>query len=792
MKMNVQGLARSSSRHPWRVIVAWIIVLLGAGYMSSNYLADSLTTEIDFTNVPESKQAMQLIEQKLTGETQVTEFFIVSSERYTAQDPEFAKYVGALAGDLEDLGPDTVASVTDPFVMMAAAQQAEMPPAEGNTPGQVPAAAAPEAAADAAPVPAAAPQMNVISDDGHHALMPVVMAGTLDDATAHVEDLQQIVHEDNQSADFTVNVFGPASTTEDFKTISEEDLRKGESFGLLIALVVLIVVFAAVVAALLPVIMGIFAIAVATGIVALLGIWFDFSFFVPNMISMMGLAVGIDYSLFIVSRFREERRHGLPKLEALSVTGGTANRAVFFSGMTVVLALLGMMIVPTTIFRGLASGAILVVAVSVAASLTLLPALLALLGDKINWPRLSKRSRVEEGEITGGFWDKITKVVMGHPVTALALAAGFLFALSLPYWSINTGMSGIADAPDAMESKQAFVLLTKHFSGGVSDPTKIVIDGDPTTPEATAGIEALSADIAGDKAFGAEAPLVVNEKGDLGVIDVTLAGDPAGQESIDAIGRLRDDYVPAAFGEGGTVVLVGGNTALMKDFFATTDTYTPWIFAFVLGLSFILLTVVFRSIVVPIKAIIMNLLSVGAAYGLVVAVFQKGWFVDVFSAIGFNFTKVDAIDAWLPLFMFSILFGLSMDYHVFLLSRIREEYDHTHDNAESVAFGLRNTGAIITGAALIMVAVFASFAAGRMVMLQEMGFGLAAAVFIDATVVRSVLVPSTMKLLGDRNWYLPKWLQWIPKVEIEGSSGRQQAREGQMSEASVGSGTEAN
>ena len=199
-----------------------------------------------------------------------------------------------------------------------------------------------------------------------------------------------------------------------------------------------------------------------------------------------------------------------------------------------------------------------------------------------------------------------------------------------------------------------------------------------------------------------------------------------------------------------------------------------------------MLPIVFPSLVVPLKAIIMNLLSVGAAYGLVVAVFQKGWFSDVFDVLGFNFVKVAAIDAWLPLFMFSILFGLSMDYHVFLLSRIREEYDHTHDNAESVAFGLRNTGAIITGAALIMVAVFASFAAGRMVALQEMGFGLAAAVLIDATIVRSILVPSTMKLLGDRNWYLPRWLRWIPKVEIEGSSGRQQNRETELVGAGVG------
>jgi RND superfamily putative drug exporter len=235
------------------------------------------------------------------------------------------------------------------------------------------------------------------------------------------------------------------------------------------------------------------------------------------------------------------------------------------------------------------------------------------------------------------------------------------------------------------------------------------------------------------------------------------------------IAHLRDDYVPAAFDGVDAKVLVGGDTAFVKDFFDTSDRYTPLIILVVLGLSFLLLTVVFRSLVVPAKAIVMNLLSVGAAYGLIVLVFQKGG-----PAIGesianlLGFQQVDAIEAWLPLFLFSILFGLSMDYHVFLISRIREEYDKTKDNSEAVAYGLRTTGGIITGAAIIMVAVFAGFAAGRLTSLEQMGFGLAVAVFLDATIVRSILVPSTMKLLGDRNWYLPKWLEWLPKVDVEG------------------------
>jgi uncharacterized membrane protein YdfJ with MMPL/SSD domain len=239
---------------------------------------------------------------------------------------------------------------------------------------------------------------------------------------------------------------------------------------------------------------------------------------------------------------------------------------------------------------------------------------------------------------------------------------------------------------------------------------------------------------------------------------------------VAAIAQLRRDYVPRAFDASpAREVLVGGDPAFVKDFFDISDRYNLPIILLVLALSFVLLTIVFRSLVVPIKAIIMNLLSVGAAYGLIVAVFQKGGPAigkTIADALGFQ--QVDAIEAWLPLFLFSILFGLSMDYHVFLISRIREEYDRTHDNAEAVAYGLRTTGGIITGAAIIMVAVFAGFAAGRLTSLEQMGFGLAVAVFMDATIVRSILVPSTMRLLGDRNWYLPGWLQWLPKVDVEG------------------------
>jgi RND superfamily putative drug exporter len=299
-----------------------------------------------------------------------------------------------------------------------------------------------------------------------------------------------------------------------------------------------------------------------------------------------------------------------------------------------------------------------------------------------------------------------------------------------------------------------------------------------------AAVASVASSLAANPTFGPADPLVVNPAGDLALLSVPLTGDFQSEEATAAVELLRDDLIPAAFAGTNTEVLVGGATAFNVDFFEDVQVFTPIVFVFVLGLSFILLTVVFRSIVLPIKAIILNLLSVAAAYGAVVLAFQAdvgpGWLKDI---IGFQ--QVEAIEAWLPLFLFAVLFGLSMDYHVFLLTRIREHFDQTGDNALSVAHGLRTTGAIITGAALIMVAVFSGFALGELVPLQQMGFGLAVAVFLDATIVRSILVPASMRLLGEYNWYLPKWLDWLPHIDIEGHEAALEAGARQSDAATV-------
>jgi RND superfamily putative drug exporter len=439
---------------------------------------------------------------------------------------------------------------------------------------------------------------------------------------------------------------------------------------------------------------------------------------------------------------------------------------VFFSGMTVVLALAGMLLNPTTIFRSIAAGAIAVVLVAVAASLTLLPALLAVMGDRVNALRVPVlfRRRQQDLERTRGFWAVVARRVMARPVTSLLAATGILAVAAVPLVGIKTGFSGISTYPDGIQSKQAFTVLSRDFSGGLTSPAQIVVDGDVRSPAVTAAIGKLQTTLKADPAYG-PSTVQTNQQGNLALVSVPVNGDPSSQAATAAVRHLRTVTVPGAFAGVAASVKVGGETAGGIDFFDLTQFYTPLGIALVLGLSFLLLMVVFRSVVLPALGVALNLLSVGAAYGLLVLVFQHG-----IGAGLFGFQQVDTIESWLPLFLFSVLFGLSMDYQVFLLSRVQERYGHTLDNTDAVSFGLRTTGGIITGAAVIMVAVFAGFAAGRLVFLQETGFGLAVAVLIDATLVRSVLVPAAMRLLGKWNWYLPSWLGWLPQFHIEGAA----------------------
>ena len=431
--------------------------------------------------------------------------------------------------------------------------------------------------------------------------------------------------------------------------------------------------------------------------------------------------------------------------------------------MTVVLALCGLLVVPFSIFTSLGAGAILVVIAAVTAALTLLPAVLALLGERVNSLQLPLgrlAGRHGPTDPSSGFWTRTAAAIMRRPVVSLAIGAGILVLLAAPGLTMQRGESGVGGLPENLGTRRGYEILKAEFSAGLTSPILVVIDGDLGDPRVAAAAEKLRAAATADDRFSVTG-FERSDDGRLGLLSLAVNSDSTGSAAAQSVRDLRADIVPAAT-EGAPVrVLVGGGPAAFADMIDLVDLYTPIVIAAVLLLSCILLLVAFRSLVIAVKAVFMNLLSVGAAFGLLTLVFQKG-----VGASPLGFRQVDVIESWVPLLLFCILFGLSMDYQVFLLSRIRERYDQCGDTTEAVAFGIQSTAGIITGAALIMVAVFAGLASGEMVMFQEIGFGLAVAVALDATLVRTVVVPSTMALLGRWNWYLPTWLEWLPHVSV--------------------------
>ena len=581
-----------------------------------------------------------------------------------------------------------------------------------------------------------------------------------DSQTGVVEVLDEVVAADAADA-FEVDITGDNTLDHDFNELSESDLTNGElKFGLPAALIVLVLVFGALVAAFIPISMALTSIVVTVAISSVVGQFTSLSFFIVNMITAMGLALGIDYSLFVLSRYREERQSGRDKIDAIVATGGTSGKAVLFAGTSFVVALLGLLLVPDTILRSLALGAMIVGVVTMAAAVTLLPALLSLLGDRVNALRVPILGRDRAPESL--FWTRAVGVVVRRPAASLTAGVLILLAAALPVLGLQTGTSGVNSLPDDTFAKSGVLALERSFPGAsTTDPAQVVISGDVTSSSVRSAMEHFEASILGDPDFGPAAQRVA-ASGRVAVISIPLVGDPDHGQARRGLERLRTDLIPAAFGGTDATVWVGGTTAENVDYSAVINQWLPIVLVFVLAMSFLLLTLVFRSVVLSATAVVLNLLSVGAAYGLLVLVFQNGVGAE---ALGFE--QVERVEAWIPVFLFSVLFALSMDYHVFLLSRIRERYAATGHTAGAVVHGIAATGRIITGAALIIVVVFAGFAAGELVMFQQMGFGVAVALLVDATLVRMVIVPATMTLLGRWNWYLPSWLEWLPELHVD-------------------------
>jgi putative drug exporter of the RND superfamily len=711
-----ERLARTCGAHPRRTLAAWGLAVVAALVLVATSL-HGLTSNAHVVGSPESTKAAKAIEKAFPPtpadlKRQVSDVVVVSSSRYTVDSPQFRALVSTLVGQIRATG-----KVTNAQSYLT-----------GNR--------------------------ALVSRDRHAALVQLEIGS---DSAA--KPVVSVVQKADRSP-FSVTITGDHSVGNDFNTLSQRDLEHGElAFGLPAALVVLVLVFGAVAAGLVPVLMAILSILVGLGLVALLSLAFSLSVFIVNMLTGMGLALGIDYTLFVISRYREERALGLAKEDAIGRAGATASRAVLFSGSTFVVALLGMLLVPTTIMRSLALGAIVVGVVSVIAALTLLPALLSLIGDRVNAFRVPLVGRNIGSGAEGRFWRAIVEAVLRRPALSLALGAGAMIAAAVPIFGLHIGASGVSTLPNNLPSKQGYLALQREFPAGNPYPAQIVVVGGSSGVRDDLGH--LEQRLAADPRFG-PGTIATSQAAHTWLLSVPVRGDAVAPAAIAAVRDLRAHVLPAAFAATGAQVYVGGKTAENADYFDAVTRPTPYVLAFVLGLSFVVLTVAFRSLVVALVSIVLNLLSVGAAYGLLTLVFLHG-----FATKFFGFQHVHSIDAWVPLFLFSVLFGLSMDYQVFLMSRIKERYDHGETTRDAVASGVATTARIITGAALIIVVVFTGFARGQLVMFQQMGFGVAVALLLDATLIRSVVLPSMMSLIGERSWYLPRWLDWLPHIEVE-------------------------
>jgi putative drug exporter of the RND superfamily len=707
MSRSLSGLARSSARHPWRVILFWVVALVAvssiAGRLGGEFVDDFRLSGSD------AQKAADQLEESFPEQAGGSATVVFSVKDGSLSDEAPTAAIQTTLGNVARL--DHVVSVSDPLTAGTISSSEEIGFAEVHY------------------------DRDVVDLDKHdfEALEDTVT--TLDDRGVRAE------------------VGGPLAAWEQATETSSEQI------GLLIAVVVLLLAFGSVIAMLLPIGMALFALAVGETLIAILAATTNVPTSASALAAMIGLGVGIDYSLFIVTRFREARRGGVSVIDAAVQASATAGSAVLFAGTSVVIAISGLLISGIWAVGLLGLSAAIVVAISVVSALTLLPALLGLLGGRIDGLRIPFVGRQRAD---GGLSTRWAHGVTRHAIAAALVGTVALVALAAPVLDMRLGQNDQGSQPPDTTQRQAYDLLAEGFGPGFNGPLLVVA----TVPDAAArqDLEDLRGEVAATPGVAAVSEPAFNPAGDVAVFNAMPATAPQDAETADVVHHLRDVVVPAATEGSDLDVLVGGNTAGFIDLDRQMSARLPLLIGSIVALAFVLLMVAFRSILVPLKAALMNLLSVGAAYGVIVAVFQWGWGKDL---VGLSETV--PIVSWVPMFLFAILFGLSMDYEVFLLSRIREEYVRTGDPRDSVARGLAATARVITAAALIMIAVFLTFVAYPEPVTKMVGLGLAVAVLVDATVVRMLLVPSLMVLMGRANWWLPRWLdRLLPRVHIEG------------------------
>jgi RND superfamily putative drug exporter len=713
-------MARWSGQHRKKAIFGWLAFVLVTFAVGMNVVGQKNISDLDqFSG--ESGDAERALDG--AGLRPVEEVVFVQSDKLTVRDPAFRAAVEDVTGRLSQV--QYVKNVQSPLT--------------GDSD---------------------------VSADGHAALVNFEIAGDSTEAADRVDPtLAAVTAAQDEHPDLAIEQFGGASADKAIDAVINDDLAKAGMLSLPITLIILIITFGTLVAAGLPLLIGLTSVMAALGLVAVTSQLFPADANVPAVILMIGLAVGVDYSLFYLRREREERAAGRSERSALETAAATSGRAVLISGATVIVAMAGMFISGDKAFVSFAEGTILVVAIAMFASLTVLPAMLSWLGDRVEKGRIPLLGRRRPAG-RSRFWTALTGRVMRRPGLSILVAGGLLVALAIPALQMKIVTSGIDDLPQDVPVIQTYNKVKKVFpTEGVSS-TVVVEADDVRAGAAAAGIADVRAEVKDSGAFLPGTEVIYSEDGTVAQINIPTRGNGTDAPSINALNELRDDIIPATVGQvEGTTVNVSGDAAGSEDFANQLSSRLPLIFAFVFGLAFLLMLVTFRSIVIPIKAIVLNLLSVGAAYGVLVLVFQKG---NGESLLGF--TSNGGVANWLPLFLFVVLFGLSMDYHVFILSRVRELYERGMSTDEAVKQGISTTAGTVTSAAIVMVGVFSVFVTLAFLDFKELGLGLAVAVLIDATIIRGVLLPASMKLIGDWNLYLPSWLEWLPRVGADGDA----------------------
>jgi EmrB/QacA subfamily drug resistance transporter len=712
-------MGRWSAQHRRKAVLAWLTFVVVAITLGATVGMRELSGTDSLTG--ESKTAQQILDQAGLADT-ASESVLIQSRSAAVSAPAFR---AAVEDVLAAVRPQKhIANVRSPFQQGAAA---------------------------------------LVSSDHHSALVTFDVKGAMMERAMRVAPVLDVVAATERAHPaFRIEEFGGASLGKAAMDSAGRDFHRAEILSIPATLFILMLAFGAFVAAVLPVALALSAFLAAGGLVFATSHLFPIDQSTFSVMLLIGLAVGVDYSLFYIHREREERAAGRSADAALQAAAATSGRSVLISGLTVIVAVGGMFLAGTGGFRGIAVGTILVVATSVAGSLTVLPALLSKLGDRIENGQIRWLRRQPRTDGESRLWSAVLQPALRRPVIALVAGSAVLVALALPAVKLHTVQPTLTDYPKTLPIQASYADLQAAFPGGPM-PAQVVIKArDIHSRQITAAIRRFRQATLASGQFRGPIPVhFVNEH--VAVASVPLAGSGREAVSTSQLATLRTQLVPRtlAYTAGVEAVAVGGDTAGTSDYNDALRSHVPLVLAFVLGLAFLLLLVTFRSVVIPLKAIVLNLLSLGAAYGFLVAIFQWGWGESI---LGFDSTG--GITSWVPLFLFVVLFGLSMDYHVFILSRIREAVDGGTNTKDAIAHGIRSTAGVVTSAAIVMVAVFSIFGTLSQVSMKQVGIGLAVAVLLDATIVRAVLLPTSMTLLGEWNWWLPRWLQWLPQLSV--------------------------